>query len=371
MRTTTSVATVAGLAALASAQQPSQSASQMPPIAPSTGAGDNSTFNPISPKEIGQYVLELLSDQCQDTVKGLLNDSAIYECMQIDSLLPAILVNTSIVPEVDYYLSAVCYNAPCSTATLNQTADAIIGGCASDLKEVGVDNQTVHDVFGLYPLAREVACLKTSNPTNVTNAPIPIDSPEYNNTGGVFCVTDLMTELSGVVGANLTNNYVDTLALGGNSTALQLLQNLTVSDLCNECIFAAVDIVESEYPQLGNVSVGANITVNDFLDKSCPGYNVSTNGTLPTNITVAIENSTFPETIVADTTTYTPGSDAVAAPTLDSPFEKSLGIDSVLYPSGTAAPTVTALTSMLAGSGAAGTPSVSAAMTSAAAATSA
>jgi hypothetical protein len=64
--------------------------------------------------------------------------------------------NSSIIPYTDKWLADVCYTAPCT-----QAATTIISGCAADLTKYNVTNATIYDVVGQYPLAREVACLKT------------------------------------------------------------------------------------------------------------------------------------------------------------------------------------------------------------------
>jgi hypothetical protein len=69
--------------------------------------------------------------------------------------------NSSIIPYTDKWLADVCYTAPCTNATLTQAATTIISGCAADLTKYNVTNATIYDVVGQYPLAREVACLKT------------------------------------------------------------------------------------------------------------------------------------------------------------------------------------------------------------------
>ena len=84
---------------------------------------------------------------------------------------------------------------------------------------------------------------------------------------------------------------------------------------------------------MGNYSVGKNKTINQWLEGTCSGFDISgskctpspcglgltdADGTLPSNITEAAVNSTFPETVIAGNATYTPESDAVPAPTADS-----------------------------------------------------
>ncbi len=106
-------------------------------------------------------------------------------------------------------------------------------------------------------------------PFNGTNATIPITSSEYNQTNGTFCVTSVLTEVSAYLGANLTNPFVDTLVLGGNSTALNLLGMIPHTALCSDCIYAGVDLIEEQYPQLGSISIAGNMTVNQYLDGVC------------------------------------------------------------------------------------------------------
>ncbi|ORX38299.1 hypothetical protein BD324DRAFT_620334 [Kockovaella imperatae] len=238
--------------------------------------------------------------------------------------------NSSIVPTVDSYLSTICSSDPCTNTTLTSVADSIIQGCASDLTKFGVDNQTVRDMIDLYPLAREVVCLKTEDPESLNNATIPLDSTAYNTTNGTFCVTELLTDLSGYIGANLTTKYIETVVLGGNGSALQILEHVPIEAICTDCIFAAIDVVYTEYPAIGNYSVGKNMTIDGWLNMTCPAYNTTTNGTLPASIDEVAANSTFPETIIGAHGTYTPGSAAVPAPTLNSTNEQQWGIASLV-----------------------------------------
>lgn len=188
-----------------------------------------------------------------------------------------ITANSSIVPPLDMYLVDVCNSAPCTNATLTSVANSIITGCTSDLANAKLSNATVLGIFGLYPLAREVACSKTSMPFNGTNATIPISPTTYNETGGTFCVTSLLTELSAYIGVNLTNSYVDTLILGGNSTALRMIEMIPRTALCSDCVFGAVDLIYQEYPQVGSLQLSSNMTVNAYLNGLCnsTGYSLT------------------------------------------------------------------------------------------------
>lgn len=275
-----------------------------------------------SPLSIAQSFLGFLSPTCQATVLSLANlSSPIYQCLQVDSLIPAIITNGSIIAPFDAYLTTVCSEDPCSNALLNSAAQQVLTGCSSDLSNFGIGNSEVLEAFGLYPLAREVACLKTTEPMSFANASIPVNSTAYNSTNDTFCFTDLATDLSGYLGVNLTNSYLDTLAPGGNVTALRTLSSISPTALCSDCVYAALDLVYTEYLQLGSIPLNSqNVTLNTFLSGTCAsqGFNATINGTLPDTIYLAAENSTFPEDIVAGNFTYMPGSSATADPSLNS-----------------------------------------------------
>lgn len=109
----------------------------------------------------------------------------------------------------------------------------------------------------------------SSAPFNGTNATIPISSAGYNSTNGTFCVTSLLTELSAYLGTNLTNSLVDAAILSGNRSTLQMIQMIPPTALCSDCVFAAVDLIYQEYPEVGSLPVSANLTVNTALNGQC------------------------------------------------------------------------------------------------------
>lgn len=185
-------------------------------------------------------------------------------------------------------MSQLCYSQPCSNATLSAAAQAISTGCASDLQAGGLPNSTVQAAFSIYPTLREVLCTKTRNPYTaqsyggVLGAP-PIPVTAYNSTNGTFCVSSFLTQYSAYLGANLTVPYIVAAASGANATAINLVGATNPNIVCNECIFAAVDIVEAKYPVLGQITLGqaaayVNMTVpgaiqgstlNSFMNSTC------------------------------------------------------------------------------------------------------
>ncbi|CAD6568441.1 MAG: hypothetical protein TREMPRED_004540 [Tremellales sp. Tagirdzhanova-0007] len=289
-----------------------------------------------SPLTLGKSLLGYLSPSCQATLLPLiLTNSTFASCVNVNGLLPSMLFilrlttskltkavlssNGSIVPPLDTYLGEICSSAPCSNETLTNATQTIMSGCASDFSKFGLSNSTVMDVFGLYPMAREVACLKTTLPFNGTNATIPISNSTYNSTNGTFCVTSVLTEVSAYLGVNLTNSFVDTVILGGNATALQSLEMIPPSALCSDCVFAALDLVGQEYPQVGMINLSSNYTVGMYLNGTCnaTGFNYTTNGTLPLTIQEVAFNSSYPYNVTIGNLTYPAGLNSSAPPSLN------------------------------------------------------
>ena len=250
-------------------------------------------------------LIHSVSPQCQQAIISLaVPSSNISQCLQLPALLPAIMTNGSVIPSVDQYLSTVCSAPSCSEMDLNSTAAAIIAGCSAELEMFNVSNQTVLDAMSYYPLAREIACLKTNETDSLMNATIPLNSSAYNTTNGTFCVTSLATDLSAYLGVNLTNSYIDTVALGGNGSALRALSAIPPTALCTDCIFAAVELINEEVPQFANWTIpSTNFTINSFLNGTCTdmSYNL-TDGTLPEGIFDGASNSTLNSTAPANMT---------------------------------------------------------------------
>ncbi|WVN86178.1 uncharacterized protein L203_101339 [Cryptococcus depauperatus CBS 7841] len=132
-----------------------------------------------------------------------------------------------------------------------------------------------------------------------------------------YCVTSVITELFSYLGnTSLTLNDVATIALGGNATAIQTIMSIPPTALCNDCVFAAVTLVEAEFPDIGtSVSINGS-TANDWLNHTCSasGLQLSGNGTLPTNITSGASNSSFPYNFTDESSTHIPSSTAAPIP---------------------------------------------------------
>lgn len=65
--------------------------------------------------------------------------------------------------------------------------------------------------------------------------------------------------------------------------------------LCNDCIYAAADLVSQSASWLIETGISGNITVLDYLKARCgaEGYIPTTNGTLPQTISPSAQNSTY------------------------------------------------------------------------------
>lgn len=90
-----------------------------------------------------------------------------------------------------------------------------------------------------------------------------------NSTQGTYCVTSLLDELSSYLGTELSLREIATIALGGNATAIQALESIPPTALCNDCIFGALSLVETEFPEVGTSFWIGNSTLNQFLDTTC------------------------------------------------------------------------------------------------------
>jgi hypothetical protein len=58
-------------------------------------------------------------------------------------------------------MTSLCYQQPCSNASLTQAADTIKQGCQADLQAGNLSTSVVDFAFNTYPTLRETLCLKT------------------------------------------------------------------------------------------------------------------------------------------------------------------------------------------------------------------
>ena len=125
--------------------------------------------------------------------------------------------------------------------------------------------------------------------------PIPVTDPRYNSANGTFCVTSLLTQLSAYFQDNVTVAWITGAVTGKNQTAIDLVTSVHPDILCNECIFAAVDLIAAAYPAVAtlpldtaakylNLTLGlpANATLATVMDAECAykNYTVTTGETL-------------------------------------------------------------------------------------------
>ncbi|WVQ72029.1 hypothetical protein IAR50_001573 [Cryptococcus sp. DSM 104548] len=397
---------------------------------------------------IESSALALLSSSCRNAYQNLTDtESDIGKCLKSQAFSSLLSSKGSLIPGVTSYLTDICADDPCSSDALANATQTIQSECASDLSKYGWTNETVQYIVSSYPLAREVFCLKTTDPnqfnaslasnssssnttsssnssvggvstsasSNATSTPVSSASassatsaiesvsssasvtdsassaaasvarrqeasssttenvsatgdaasgptpsadssisesssasetasvtssaaagvPSANATSasnttsaanstsnstsedtGSFCVVSVLEEAFSYLGYNLSVTDVATILLGGNASAVQTILSIPPTALCSDCVFGALDLVETELPDFGTYVTVQNVTLNDYFDNTCAatGLNVSSNGTLPTNVTSGTSNSSFGHSFVNGTSTYLPTSTAPAIP---------------------------------------------------------
>lgn len=371
-------------------------------------AASVATAQNVSIPGLTSSALHLLSSSCQTAVKELLSpNSPTGQCLNTTAAQTVLNSNGSVVPSVENWLNSICTSNPCSNSTLQNATQTILSQCSTDLQKFGVTNETIKVIVESYPLAREVVCLKTTEPftsnstsnnstsggyggasssasswassatgwatsawdsatatssmwnngagtdagpsasfaaesayklirrqpaqgsgssaspavfsTSSAASPSSTASSSGNstsNTTETYCLISVIDELSYYLGTNLSLQEIATIALGGNATAVQTLASIPPTALCNDCIFGALSLAETEFPDVGTSIWIGNTTLNQFFDTTCnaTGLVISQNGTLPHNVTASAYNSTFPYPFVNGTSTYSPTSTAAPIP---------------------------------------------------------
>lgn len=309
-----------------------------------------------NPAALLQAASLLLSPSCRSTVETVLApNSTLFQCLQFQALAPILANNqSSVIPQVNGYLQALCSAPACSNDTITMATQAVLGNCSSDLSKIGIPAEYVQYAMNAIPTARKVACLTSSNqtllapaealnatynatsmmngtssmmngtsmpmpaivdgnmtmPTNGTSTPMPMMSNET-----AFCPIELLAYIQNVTGAELSNNYIDSLLLGANATAynqlISLATNATIEQqfLCNDCLRASVDVVLQDYPMLANytfsvasipflnnVTQAANMSssfnVSSYYNAVC-NATIGPNATLPTSVNETAFNTTI------------------------------------------------------------------------------
>lgn len=266
-----------------------------------------------SPAALLQYVLAFLSPTCKSTIESVLAANATFgTCLNVQGLVPILNnTNSSIIPQVDAYLTTLCGMPACSNATIQNVTMSVAGACSTELSYFGINNSTLSTIMNAYPTAREVACLSTSNKNLTSYNSTMSMTNSTNSTNSTLCPTTLLYSIQSFLGMPLTNSYIDSLLLGGNSTAynqvLSLVSNSTVLKkfACTDCVVAGVDVVLENYPKLANTTfmLPANNVTNstnatsftlESLFLGVCNVTVGPNVTLPMSIKESAFNTTLP-----------------------------------------------------------------------------
>ncbi|KAI0266865.1 hypothetical protein BC834DRAFT_873923 [Gloeopeniophorella convolvens] len=196
-----------------------------------------------------------LSSQCQTTLAGLAASTE-GECINAAGLIPLGLAgaDTSLVAPIGAWLSGFCSKDPCSNQTLATFVTNITEGCSSDLAPLGIssdaDASIIPSVQELYPLVRQIACLKDDNANQL-------------------CIVEELYDLQNATGTLSFNGIVSLIpkVLTGDTSFLP--QNAT----CSSCNKVAYNIIATQSPQA--IDSNSNSTVSktcgaDFLNGQQP-----------------------------------------------------------------------------------------------------
>jgi len=167
-----------------------------------------------------------ISAQCKASIAGALasQDAA---CLNPTGLVAifATSSNTSIVPAVDSWITGMCGLRPCTNQSLANVVSTAASGCQTELTNANITTERLTKaVQTVYPTVRQVACLK-------------------DNANKVYCVTQTLRNLEGVVGP-LTPINIEPAIKSVESGK----QSIPSSVICTDCHKAAYNIIHTNLP---------------------------------------------------------------------------------------------------------------------------
>jgi len=171
-----------------------------------------------------------LSNSCQTALLGISQNQEASSCLNLPGLVAIVTLqpNSSAVPPINTWLEQLCAAQPCSNATLISVATNITSGCQSDLSNQGVSQSAIQtiiqDLPQLYPVIRDVGCLKTTSNNTLCLSSTLLDFQQF--TGQPLTINDATGTFSQVLGQ-------------GNGT------QLPSSLICTGCIQAAYDVLQA------------------------------------------------------------------------------------------------------------------------------
>lgn len=196
-----------------------------------------------------------LSSQC----KGALSQVAASPeagCINPAGLVP-IATNPGSTPDAldtqfNNWLSGLCSVGSCSNQTIAEIVTNVTSGCSSELNTFGIGTGNVQEeitfVQQLYPVARQISCLKDTST-------------------GDYCGTVIITAIP------------DTLSGG----SLTVPTNVT----CGDCSKAALTIIQHEFPS----SVESEDSNNSSLHQECGDSFF--NGQMPSDVQQTAKNGSY------------------------------------------------------------------------------
>ncbi|KZT00475.1 uncharacterized protein LAESUDRAFT_666091, partial [Laetiporus sulphureus 93-53] len=159
-------------------------------------------------------------------------------CLDTSALISFYLASSSAPVDsyVDYWLKGMCAQSPCTNKTIAYLVTTAVDGCAADLTNYGLPNNT-DELTSLaqqyYPTVREIACFTCNN---------------------TRCVTETLDNLQTVTGTITKANAIDIGVSIANGT-IKLPSNVT----CTNCTKEAYNLVEENHPNL--ITSGINNTI--------------------------------------------------------------------------------------------------------------
>ncbi|GAA98003.1 uncharacterized protein L969DRAFT_46909 [Mixia osmundae IAM 14324] len=204
----------------------------------------------------GAQSLGSLSTNCEAAASGLISGD-FASCSNILGLLTIATGSSSasIVTPLQGYLTTLCADPACSSATITAAASSIASGCSTDLASGSETAQLLYAVVNNFNSIRDVGCVKET----------------ANNT---YCLTQVLSDVQTAQGSNVTISTLESLLTSGNG-----ISSIPSSALCTNC-GKAIYIVGA--PLLAANGTLSNSTITSSVSSECGADFV--NGVFPSGI---------------------------------------------------------------------------------------
>ncbi|KAL0575059.1 hypothetical protein V5O48_006904 [Marasmius crinis-equi] len=203
-----------------------------------------------------------LSSSCSASLQGLIRNEA-AACLNGGALFTSILgvtqgsdvkdISAAIPNIMDSWLGKLCTSGSCTNENIETITKNLTGGCASDLealgfgiagKEIdvsstGLQGDIVSVVQKVYPVVREVACLKEFAGWG---------TDEFrSNSANQFCAVQTVSSVEKAIGG-LTFDDISFLSI--TFDAVKLIATGAKSLACTNCIKSAFNLARNAFPDI-------------------------------------------------------------------------------------------------------------------------